>query len=208
MKGILFKPNMIKAIVEGRKTQTWRVIKPQPPARFVNRVPDMRRGVLVFADSATDTWEAHPRYDIGEIVYIKEAWSISYFTAIYEEEHQVQVSYKDGKEVYFTVDYETWEKYATQKYCSLQSPMFLPECFARYFIQITDVRAERLQEITEEDAGAEGCTMMPGLTVGGAMGLASARYVYMRLWNTINKSPYDWQSNPWCWVYSFKAVEP
>ena len=65
-----------------------------------------------------------------------------------------------------------------------------------------------MQEITEEDAVAEGCTLMVGTTAGGVMGLASARYSYMKLWDSLNaERGYSWNVNPWVWVITFKREE-
>ncbi len=164
MKGILFKPDMIKAIIEGRKTQTRRVIKPQPflGDKFQNYEPLVGK----------------PRYQVGEVVYIKEA-------GVWDERVRL-FAYKANMPD------------LTAKW---QSPRFMPAWAARYFIQITDVRAERLQEITEEDAIAEGC---PSALVT----LATVPMVewYKHLWDSINPK-YPWSSNPWVWVISFKKVE-
>jgi len=85
------------------------------------------------------------------------------------------------------------------------SPLFMPEWAARYFIKITDIRAERLQEITEEDAEAEGLI----LTKSGWKTdyiVSSATEKFAILWNSINKD-YPWESNPFVFVYSFKKAE-
>lgn len=191
MKGILFRPEMIKAIVEGKKTVTRRVIKElkMPPG-----VPEGTEIAL------------NPRYFPGETVYIKEAWAAGNdygkgkgFEAelcnIYpDESYEVVYKLDDAKQV----DY--W-----------RSPMFLPERFARYFIQIDDVRPERLQEITEDDAVKEGAEDWEGLRIDHE----SKKYElvndhlmgYELLWDSINKYPYDWASNPWVWRYQFHPVD-
>jgi hypothetical protein len=74
--------------------------------------------------------------------------------------------------------------------------MFMPAWAARYFIRITDVRAGRLNEITDVEARREG---IPN-SAYAVNGITS----FKRLWDSINKSPFDWEANPWVWVYSFE----
>ena len=137
MKGILFKPYMIQAIIEGKKTQTRRMIKPQP---------EIWEGYknLTLNDLAFDGFK--PRYRVGEIVYVKEAMCFECYgeaspqLACYKETHNEDC------------DFAFWH-----------SPLFMPEKYARYFITITDVRAERLQNMPEPDAVAEGIEEWQGM---------------------------------------------
>lgn len=111
-------------------------------------------------------------YQVGETVYIKEAWCESYYGE--------PICYKlDGKESPGPKDF--W-----------RSPLFMPAWAARYFIQITDVRAQRVQEISYEDIIAEGVDT--GQDVH-----------YQELWDSINPK-YPFASNCWVWAYTFKLV--
>ena len=175
MKGILFRPEMIQAILEGTKTQTRRVIKPQPPddARLIGACD-----VWGWQVDGVFTNESKPPYQVGEVVYVKEAWCESYFGK--------PICYKaDGKESPGPKGF--W-----------RSPMFLKAVNARYFIKITDVRVERLQEITPHDCILEGIIEEYG------DGLA-LRDKFESLWDSLN-SKYPWEINPWVWVYSFVRV--
>ena len=174
MKGILFKPDMIQAIIEGRKTQTRRVIKPQPKADLIKHA----NSSYWISGLTDDTYErVHiPRYQVGETVYIKEAWCESYYGE--------PICYKlDGKESPGPKGF--W-----------RSPIFLKAINARYFILIKGVRAERLQEITPKDCIAEGIIEEYG------DGLA-LRDKFENLWDSINKD-YPWESNPWVFRYEFE----
>jgi len=206
MKGIFFKSYLIPKVADGTKTVTRRA---ESGLREINREPDRWDYVedagdygFLFASKPLPviTGLIKPRYQVGETVYIKEAWAISYFTAIYEDEHQLQVVYKDGTEIYFTVDYKTWEKYATQKYCSWNSPLFMPEWAARYHIKFLSARPERLQEITVSECKKEGIEYLiypnESRTYEGE---------FERLWNSIHPD-LTFERNPWVFRYEFIEV--
>jgi len=180
MKGILFKPDMIQAIIEGRKTQTRRLIKPQP-VQFNNLGEfDAGIGEAWFHGITSDNWETRkPRYQVGETAYIKEAWAS--FPAY--EPHKPYVTYKSSVDAY---------RLGSTKW---KSPLFMPEWAARYFLEITEVRAERLQEIRYLDIFLEGVPEQGGFIKNFK--------AFERLWNSINKD-YPWESNPWVWVYIFE----
>jgi hypothetical protein len=212
MKGILFRPDMIKAIGEGRKTVTRRLLNPQP---------FMERGVLrwqpkrtngfkgmhkpdINMDDHSDLAPMFANYQVGEVVYIKEACQVCNNRDGSLDKSSQPIYKSDLSEADLKCDVCDWD---------WLSPLFMPEWAARYFINITDVRAARLQEITEEDAIAEGITksswefniapyrsyIHKGVNAGRSLAVAA----YMDLWNSINKPPYDWQSNPWVWRYEF-----
>src|SRR3990167_4908351 len=131
MKGILFKPDMIKAITEGRKIVTRRLIKEQ-----------------------TDDWRvAHPRYKVGEIVYVKEAWHFLNVPENRASPYDFGVEYIDGAISWWTDNSNEMNYPLDEK---KRSPMFLPEKFARLFLKILSVRPERLQEIPSPDIHSEG----------------------------------------------------
>ena len=102
---------------------------------------------------------------------------------------------------------EHWEKRRTA--------MFMPKWAARTWLEVTDVRVERVQDISEEDAIAEGCTddedpwWRPSYNDPDSGGNPSARKSYEYLWDSINaKRGYGWAVNPWCFCYQFKLVTP
>jgi len=229
MKGILFKPDMIQAIVEGRKTQTRRVIKPQPDMGLpesdryshisvgkyhptkIDKDGEEYPGDEIFGAYTDDGewgWKSH--YQVGETVYIKEAWATE------KRYNHLKPSKLPQTATIFYVSDGVGEWPIDLSIGSLRSPLHLPEEFARYFIKITDVRAERLQEITEEDALKEGITIMAGTHQAFAKNPATnklelighpepytARYHYESLWDSLNKD-YPWESNPWVFRYEFE----
>jgi hypothetical protein len=211
MKGILFKPELIKEIIEGRKTVTRRA---EAGLRLLNENPNdwelmigsnnMDSLVWLFRNTLSEILDVKPRYQVGEVVYIKEAWCADCHAAV-----DTACCYLLGRENQPASDFcEKWH-----------SPLFMPERFARYFIKMLSVRAERLQEITEEDAVKEGITIMAGthqaiaknsktgnLELIGQPEPFTARYHYGALWDSLNKA-YPWEMNPWVFRYEFESLK-
>jgi hypothetical protein len=196
----------VKAIMDGRKTQTRRLaglekINKNPdgwelsmwegkPTTAVNGVSIqvIPKPLIVGGDVLT---ALKPRYLPGETVYVKETYLIGRGTGF--------VYFKDSP------NFSNGNPY-TNLGDKWHSPMMMPEKYARTFLLIKDVRPERLRDITEQDARAEG-TLLPGF-------FASDRYWityrdgYERLWDSINKKPgMRWQDSPWVWRYVFSPTE-
>jgi hypothetical protein len=81
----------------------------------------------------------------------------------------------------------------------------MPRWASRITLRITDIRVERLQDITENDAKAEGCD--PVVHPDGAVDCGTRKTTFAKLWNHIN-GPGAWDENPWVWVISFERVKP
>jgi len=220
MKGILFKPEVwqakLRVLEEYGEAVTRRVIKPQP-----RRIDDAFDGTWEwkekghYYDDLTlyEELRSKPPYQVGETVYIKEAWATEK-----RYNHIRPSEIPDIAKIFYVSD-GVGEWPIDLSIGRLRSALHLPGEFARYFIKITDVRAERLQEITEEDALKEGITIMAGTHQAFAKNPATnklelighpepytARYHYESLWDSLNKD-YPWESNPWVWVYTFVKLE-
>jgi len=126
-------------------------------------------------------------YQVGEVVYIKEAWR---YIKDFEGGGIPRLGITFGKAVEWKLDNPNQDG-------KWLSPLFMPEWAARYFLQITKVQAGRVQEITEEDAKAEGAITCEH------QAYTDHRHHFMVLWNSINPK-YPWESNPWVWVYTLK----
>ena len=98
----------------------------------------------------------------------------------------------------------------------------MPKEAARIFLKVTNVRVERLQDISEEDAIAEGIYDEPGSVSGrtwyrkfikesdariNGLFTESAKECFQTLWQSINAKKHPWDSNPWVWVYEFERIE-
>lgn len=195
MKPILFNTEMVRAILDGRKTCTRRVIKPQPdekhtyPLGFVTDSTEKKEvGCFGFAANeygGSIQYVKPPyRYAPGDILYVRETW-------------------KKAPNGYYY--YEDWQKNDIADITKWHPSIHMPKEAARIWLKVTDVKVERLQEITEVQAQAEGCNS--GLLTGAC----TARGHFEDLWNsTIKKSDldrYGWNANPWVWIIEFERCE-
>lgn len=196
IKPILFNTEMVQAILDGRKTCTRRICKDANEYT----VPDMdfynadRRTYAVhnFADKehteqlsiAERTCPICP----GDILYVRETWM----------DYAGLTMYKADCDIY-RLDSLNFAGFGWKP------SIHMPKEAARIWLKVTDVRVERLQEITEVQAQAEGCNS--GLLTGAC----TARGQFEDLWNsTVKKSDidrYGWDANPWVWVIEFERCE-
>jgi len=196
-KPILFNGKMVRAILEGRKTQTRRVIKPQPVYdSFIHLgagISGLWRGYP--ADQTIPIWEAYCPYGRpGDQLWVRET-----FCPVDDREF-------GGKE---WVDYRATPKYSSEHPAGWEiepgnpnalkwkPSIFMPRKFSRIQLEITGVRVERIQEITDEDIVAE----------GGCIYGAGAWEWFIPLWDGINaKRGFSFESNPWVWVVEFRVL--
>lgn len=192
IKPILFNTKMVRAILDGRKSCTRRICKDAneytvPDMEFYNA--DKRTyAVHNFADKEQmeqlSTAERTCPICTGDILYVRETW-------------------KEAPKGYYY--YEDWQKDDIADVTKWKPSIHMPKEAARIWLKVTNVRVERLQEITEVQAQAEGCNS--GLLTGAC----TARGQFEDLWNsTVKKSDldrYGWDASPWVWVIEFERCE-
>ena len=209
MKGILFQPWKIKAIAEcgfDREWQTRRVINPQPGDKIWQET--FPGGIVAWKSNKRheygDSTAHFPRYQVGEVVYIKEAWHYLNIEENKATPYDFGIEFADGEILWWTDNGNEMNYPLDEK---KRSPMFLKAKFARYFLKILDVRPERLQEITEEDAIAEGIYKGGNYFSDNVHEAVddTACLAYKRLWDSINPN-HPWASNSWVWRYEFKFL--
>jgi hypothetical protein len=185
---IIFSGDMVRVILDGRKTQTRRVIKPQPkiihalyPDASIETERIFRRG----------DQRIHCPYGIpGDRLWVRETFCHATLTG-YDAR-------KDGG------DY--WYRATDEGLCDgpWKPSIFMPRWASRILLEITEVRVERVQDISEKDAGAEGAWRTPA----GCSHYSIEPPEFETLWDSINaKRGYSWESNPWVWVISFRRIE-
>ena len=191
IKPILFNTEMVRAILDGRKTCTRRIIKAEKvdnvlnsPARKSNPdIPDAQ-----FIKCLVDM-----KYEPGDILYVRETWYKSPLRYMYRADYShTERFYTDGKEVNIK-----W-----------RPSIHMPKEAARIWLKVTDVRVERLQEITSQGAWKEGARCSCLYPVPDCAGNKTA---FIEIWNSTIKKPdldrYGWNVNPWVWVISFERCE-
>lgn len=186
-KPILFSTTMVAAILEARKTQTRRVCECQK-----------------YAGDTEEVWRKHgidaliPKYQIGDLLWVREKFR---YAAWLEDGTELTFEFADGemKTVKFETRPDFVEKLMPQLHLLLfdeqdrwRPSIFMPRCASRITLEVTGVRCERLQEITEEDAKAEGVENIDA---------------YRKLWDEINGKKRPWESNQWVMVYEFQRNE-
>ena len=184
IKPILCNTDMVRALLDNRKTVTRRVVK--MPAAVTSKTVDR----VCVKDGATHfswSWsEAFSGFDVkmpyrpGDILYVRETW----------EQTEDGYAYKADSHCHYTADWK-W-----------RPSIHMPREAARIFLRVTDVRVERLQDVTEEDAIKEGCTAH-----GGNLALDEFEVVWHNTLKPTDRSIYGWAANPWVWVIEFERCE-
>lgn len=206
-KPILFNTEMVQAILEGRKTVTRRVIKPQP-------IAGIRKSVFV----PSGIEDGHGReikllYKVGDILWVRETWNICNMNY---EDNAITFIYKaDKSEEESTIrtivtdkSFEKYERSMAENNPEWRPSIHMSKVAARIFLKVTDVRVERLQDITETQVRKEGFKDYLDLETDT---MYPSGYYFKQTWDsTIKKQDidkYSWGSNPWVWVIEFERVE-
>lgn len=200
---ILFKGDMVRAILEGRKTQTRRPLNPQPllpqfsafilDNKFARFFESLKMGGVRIED-IRNKW-GKP----GDILWVRETFC------------PVAPPTPPGEEIPDWANYIYRADLSAFEACPLQfrpnkwkPSIFMPKDACRLFLEILTIRVERLQDITEEDALAEGIEVeMLDYPKGVSRPVIPATQLFAQLWEDIN-GPGTWDENPWVWVITFK----
>jgi hypothetical protein len=182
----------VRAILAGRKTQTRRVLKHQPPAgydlfRMLNKWAEFENHVEPLGKFST----ACPYGIPGDRLWVREKWL--------PIDLEDKTCLLPGEQPF---DESEWRWH---------SPIFMPRWASRINLEILNIRVERVQEISWEDCITEGITehdeYQPSMGSIGKMNSFHPAIVYSQLWDTQNaKRGYPWADNPWVWVITFRVL--
>lgn len=185
---IIFSAPMVRALLEGRKTQTRRIIKPQPSGQLFPREGKTFWMPGGFSDSSepVDCRYGGP----GDLLWVRETWR------------------EDSPDDPEAAVYAATPPQKLPSGFRWKPSIHMPRWASRLTLRITDVRVQRLQDISESDAIAEGL-----ITTGAeySFGDGFAKWVepksaYAHLWNVINGRD-SWALNSWIWALSFEVIK-
>ena len=249
IKPILFKTEMVRAILEGRKSCTRRNVKSQQligmlPDKCKNGAPEefLKEKKLMFkpycdmTDIELINTAYKAPYQPGDILYVRETWQC-WRAHRYEATadirfraggDDVRLQFANGNtDSINRLDYDTFVHKWFSHNGEWKPSLFMPKEAARIWLKVTDVRVERLQEITEDQTEEEGflftppCLHMTGENYCDIDGPCTSEIKYCDmgagelfgkvLWNsTIKKSDldrYGWDANPYVWIIEFERCE-
>lgn len=205
-KPILFSGPMVQAILEGRKTQTRRIVKPQPEetrakgkkvleVKEYNTANTSQGLAYYWKKDGYGEWESSesfsPKYQTGDILWVRETFT--------EGSDSLPFVYRAGYPDYIPAHIENIPAIENMKW---KPSIFMPKAACRIFLKVTDVRVERLQDITEQDAKSEGVFD----NNFNANGITQFKSGFHDTWESIHGKG-SWNDNPWGWVYSFEKIE-
>ena len=250
--GLMFKAPLVRAILSGQKTQTRRVIKDQSIGdRWCESRPDGRQYLEWQGQPScgTGVWDI-PEYNaeivspfglIGDRIYVRETWQGPLMSSKEWEDHyfseadDIPAKFRTPAHCQYAADGGPPPEFATMDddiVARWKPSIHMPKWAARIWLEVTGVRVERLQDISESDTQAEGCSiecMTPtgddnGSAIHGPGGFAalwdsttdrpslpanenSKRYARVKQWLDTHPDTASWAANPWVWVIDFKRID-
>lgn len=190
-KPILFNDPMINAILEFRKTQTRRLIKVQPQ--------QFHKLGVKFIEC--------PYGNVSDLLWVRENFAVG---KGYDNVSPIDIPEDIYMKIYYTADGEKPPSAG-----KIRPSIFMPKWMSRLTLEITDIGTQRVNDISEEDAMAEGCPpgklndgqeyikIEPGNIVLSPGAFVTTRGIFKILWGSIHGED-SWEKNPWVWVIKFK----
>ena len=229
---ILFSGEMVRAILDGRKTQTRRVVKPQPAngcEYVINGAGTMaiHRGVVprpVLVPLAKPKHEhVHclpcPYGQPGDELWVREAWRPLYLGYDYcDVEYRADAPTRIERACFGERSREQAHLFGEKSGWGMSwcTPIHMPRWASRLTLRITDVRVERVQDISHDDAELEGVDMHDSMTYAGEVTQVyscagftgnSPRDVFAQIWDSINAARgHGWDANDWVWALTLERI--
>jgi len=243
IKPILFNTEMVRAILDGRKSCTRRIVKPQweecSHCKYVHNeyiYDKLAENVYCAKCGYPLVPERRAPYQPGDILYVRETWRVGAWDIFNQ---MIAFDYKDGTcgELTYIHDRELFDRLVNQSRndarqakceyngvdfvwekgkspCRWHPSIHMPKEAVRIWLNVTDVRVERLQDITEAGAEAEGAVNNIGMIHAPDNEydhIHTAKEHFIEIWNsTIKKADldrYGWDASPWVWVIEFEQCE-
>jgi hypothetical protein len=213
---------MVRAVLDGSKTQTRRVVKPAPQMVKDGGIHDWQGDAGSLMRLLDKEGRTCPYGGSGDRLWVREAWR-----AARGWDQTKPALIPQGSPVRFEADgsainLDAWDEDEPREYGKLRPNIFIPRWASRIDLEITGIRVERLQDCSEADAKSEGIHSEPYVwrdceyplpdiayraTQEATSRFSSPRDAYRDLWEQIN-GPGSWDANPWVWCISFKVIKP
>lgn len=205
-KPILFNTQMVRAILDGRKSCTRRIVKPQweecPNCKYVHNeyiYDNLAENVYCARCGYPLVPEKRAPYQPGDILYVRETWC-GWYLPLVGMHYCYRATEPDGNKRPTSPEYD-----CDVEKISWRPSIHMPKEAARIWLKVTDVRVEQLQDISGEDLIKEGIDFFQSNYVRVAFN------EFKNIWNsTIKKSDidrYGWDASPWVWVIEFERCE-
>lgn len=209
---ILFSGEMVKAILADRKTQTRRVIKPQPVGCNYWTVHHEDGLFDAFYPSRVKAQPAllHCPYgQAGDRLWVRETWAAISKTEDTSPLADCNMEYRADTPDPYPGEWPADEAKGNPDAPKWRPSIHMPRWASRITLEVTDVQVKRVREINNHDSWREGIPIFEDWPVELRENeLSEARDMFGHLWNSINaKRGYSWESNPWVWCISFERIE-
>ncbi len=201
---------MVRAILEGRKTQTRRVVTQKDALEW------LRPGMFTSEFVASKENGLSPLGYAGDRLYVRETWAAPWD---YDNSKPSEINISDGLKVWFRADGD-WPRgdneTAARNGCGRWRPsIHMPKTASRIWLEVVDIRVERIRDISERNAVAVGLYntadhTFPMWTAGEGYKehFEFPRSAFIELWDSLNeKRGFGFETNPWVWAVAFKRVQ-
>lgn len=211
---LLYSTSMVQATLDRLKSQTRRVITPNNTVGFAIKkklldfseiFPNGKFGVKVKELASDALWRGQCKWQPGDLLYVRETWTKT-------DNGNVYVYKADAKDS----EGKYWDSITPgdpNKEVTWKPSIHMPKEASRIWLRVKDVRAERVQDISEQDAIAEGIngSKLHEIVYGPNLAIYGGPVIgFQKLWNSINakreNGQYAWDSNPWVWVIDFDVL--
>lgn len=229
-RGLMLTPDLRAKSRAGDKTNTRRVIKPQPVYRhrgmFINKSERDKwafetgvNGSIKMPIDHSEVKEKMAQYQVGDLLYLQEPYQIQSPGIHPGDNHTGRVMYVDDCEfadIQLTeAEWKLW--YDRKKQYMKTASRFMYKSLARTWFKVTGVKAERVQDISDEDAKAEGVSVLPlqdaddksawWQTAPGVNQARTPKASFCKLWDSVAKPGFKWADNPFVFVYVYERIE-
>lgn len=216
IRPILFNTGMVRAILDGRKTATRRIINPQP-----GKGQDHKPGICIAGDKREvgkyvfgingqggSLLYVRPPCQAGDILYVRETWAYVYDMS--DADHIIEDT---GRYIYYADDpmpFTSWVDPDTGEHrekMPWRPSIHMPRAAARLWLKVKSVKAENLQEMTLDDFLKEGVVIRPEAFNDPENAYMQARDAFIAIWDSTvsggQQALYGWDANPWVWAIEF-----